>query len=139
MRHGPGRHRVEARRLALRLRPNARVAQNFFLPLLVSTSMKRPKKPDESVLAGFLFLAAGSSAMAACTDVRPLVCPLPLSVHYNPATNVNATTRLYTPPPVDKCTSADALGDVVQNAFRLAQGKLQDEICALAKIFIVSD
>src|SRR3954469_4835377 len=77
--------------------------------------------------------------MAASTDVRPLVCPLPLSVHYDPATNVNATTRLYTPPPVDKCTSADALGDVVQNAFRLAQGKLQDEICALTKIFIVSD
>ena len=62
-----------------------------------------------------------------------------LSVHYDPATNVNATTRLYTPPPIDKCTSAGELGDVVQNAFRLAQGKLQDEICALTKIFIVSD
>jgi hypothetical protein len=93
----------------------------------------------KGVLSGFLFLAAGSSAMAACTDVRPLVCPLPLTVHYDPATNVNATTRLYTPPPIDKCTSAGELGDVVQNAFRLAQGKLQDEICALTKIFIVSD
>ena len=89
--------------------------------------------------AAFAFVLASGSAMAACTDVRSLVCTLPMSVSYNPATNVDSAAHLYTPPPFDKCTSADELADVVQHAFRLAHGKLQEEICALTKIFIVQD
>jgi hypothetical protein len=89
--------------------------------------------------AAFAFVLASGSAMAACTDVRSLVCTLPMSVSYNPASNVDSATHLYTPPPFNKCTSADELADVVQHAFRLAHGKLQEEICALTKIFIVQD
>jgi hypothetical protein len=80
----------------------------------------------KAVPAAFAFVLAGGSAMGACTDVRSLVCTLPMSVSYDPVRNVDSTTHSYTPPPLDKCTSAGELADVVYDAFQLAHGKLQD-------------
>ena len=80
----------------------------------------------KAVPAAFAFVLAGGSAMGACTDVRSLVCTLPMSVSYDPVRNVNSTTHSYTPPPLDKCTSAGELADVVYDAFQLAHGKLQE-------------
>ena len=60
----------------------------------------------KAVPAAFAFVLAGGSAMGACTDVRSLVCTLPMSVSYDPVRNVDSTTHSYTPPPLNKCTSA---------------------------------
>ena len=38
----------------------------------------------KAVPAAFAFVLAGGSAMGACTDVRSLVCTLPMSVSYDP-------------------------------------------------------
>jgi hypothetical protein len=87
------------------------------------------------VASAFAVFIVATPAMADCPpDVRTLVCTIGI---YDPTPVVG---KIYTPPPSACMSDVWGHGDAVQNAFNLTASstKVQEEICRLAKIYIMN-